>query len=368
MWDGNQQVIADVIDNQFYEADCYIRGTNLVAKYNFWNGKKSAYTYYTQNAHGDVVNLTDKDGKVTKSYKYDAFGVEKNIDKNDTNAFRYCGEYYDTESGTIYLRARYYDPVIGRFISRDSYPGKNEDPLSLNLYTYCENNPIWGIDPSGHFKLPNWVKKAAGAVKDFASSTVGKVVIGTAVIATAAIVTVATGGAAAGVAGYLAAGALNGAIAGAASGTVIGAASGAINHRMKTGSWTGAGKAALNGAVDGYMGGAIGGAVTGAAGNALKVGKAAKMWDKGTFKSGYQSMKYHYNKHAIKEGFSKGNNIVKYTKDAVNFANRNSSSLRLTYNYNYGNTSWFKSYTYGSGGNYNKAGKIVNFWYKNIKK
>ncbi len=51
--------------------------------------------YYTQNAHGDVVNLTDKDGKVTKSYRYDAFGVEKNIDENDTNAFRYCGEYYD---------------------------------------------------------------------------------------------------------------------------------------------------------------------------------------------------------------------------------------------------------------------------------
>ena len=110
-------------------------------------------TYYIQNAHGDVVNLTDKDGKVTKSYRYDAFGVEKNIDDNDTNAFRYCGEYYDTESGTIYLRARYYDPAIGRFISRDSYPGKNEDPLSLNLYTYCHNNPILAIDPSGYFIL-----------------------------------------------------------------------------------------------------------------------------------------------------------------------------------------------------------------------
>ena len=65
VWDGNKQIVADVIDNQFYEADCYIRGTNLVAKYNFWNGKKSEYTYYTQNAHGDVVNLTDKDGKIT---------------------------------------------------------------------------------------------------------------------------------------------------------------------------------------------------------------------------------------------------------------------------------------------------------------
>ncbi len=153
VWDGNKQIIADVIDNQFYEADCYIRGTNLVAKYNFWNGKKSEYTYYTQNAHGDVVNLTDKDGKVTKSYKYDAFGVEKNIDKNDTNAFRYCGEYYDKETATVYLRARYYNPSTGRFISRDSFAGRRSDPLSLNLYTYCRNNPIRYIDPSGHITV-----------------------------------------------------------------------------------------------------------------------------------------------------------------------------------------------------------------------
>ena len=117
VWDGSKQIIADVIDNQFYEADCYIRGTNLVAKYNYRNGDKSEYTYYTQNAHGDVVNLTNANGEVTKTYKYNAFGVEKDISESDTNAFRYCGEYYDTESGTIYLRARYYDPSIGRFIA-----------------------------------------------------------------------------------------------------------------------------------------------------------------------------------------------------------------------------------------------------------
>ena len=107
-------------------------------------------TYYIQNAHGDVVNLTDKDGKVTKSYRYDAFGVEKNIDENDTNAFRYCGEYYDKETATVYLRARYYNPSAGRFTQRDSFAGKNEDPLSLNKYTYCHNNPIRYVDPSGH--------------------------------------------------------------------------------------------------------------------------------------------------------------------------------------------------------------------------
>ena len=112
------------------------------------------YTYYIQNAYDDVVNLTDTDGIVIKTYKYDAFGVEKNIDDADTNAFRYCGEYYDSETGTIYLRARYYNPNNGRFTQRDSFAGKIEDPLSLNLYTYCHNNPIVGVDPSGNIFMP----------------------------------------------------------------------------------------------------------------------------------------------------------------------------------------------------------------------
>lgn len=150
VWDGNKQIIADVKQGEFYNADCYLRGTNLLAKYNFFNAAKSEYTYYIQNAHGDVVNLTDANGAVTKSYNYDAFGVEKNIDDSDTNAFRYCGEYYDSESGTIYLRARYYNPSIGRFISRDSYAGESENPLSLNLYTYCFNNPNIYADSSGN--------------------------------------------------------------------------------------------------------------------------------------------------------------------------------------------------------------------------
>ncbi|MBR4023568.1 MAG: RHS repeat-associated core domain-containing protein [Ruminococcus sp.] len=166
VWDGSQQIVADIVENQFYEASCYIRGTNLVAKYNFFNGAKSEYTYYTQNAHGDVVNITNADGNVTKTYTYDAFGVEKNIDASDTNAFRYCGEYYDAETGTIYLRARYYNPSIGRFITRDSYSGKISDPLSLNLYTYCANNPIVYIDPSGHIALTKWCKSRFEDIKE----------------------------------------------------------------------------------------------------------------------------------------------------------------------------------------------------------
>ena len=49
------------------------------------------------------------------------------------------------------MRARYYSPSTGRFISRDSFAGSNNDPLSLNLYTYCHNNPVSGTDSTGYF-------------------------------------------------------------------------------------------------------------------------------------------------------------------------------------------------------------------------
>ncbi|MDD3894011.1 MAG: RHS repeat-associated core domain-containing protein, partial [Syntrophomonadaceae bacterium] len=66
------------------------------------------------------------------------------------NEFKYAGQIYDSETGLYYLRARYYDPTTGRFISKDSNEGSIVNPLSLNLYTYCENDPLGNIDPTGH--------------------------------------------------------------------------------------------------------------------------------------------------------------------------------------------------------------------------
>ena len=247
IWDGNKQIVVDMDDSDWYSAEVYVRGTNLLAKFSKQSGNvKTDYQYYTQNAHGDVVNLTDSTGAITKSYKYDAFGVEQNVDDADNNAFRYCGEYYDSESGTIYLRARYYDPTIGRFISRDSVTGENTDPLSLNLYTYCHNNPIIGTDPSGH--IPRWLKNTL------------KVAAGVAVIGGLAVATAVTGGAAAVVAGA----ALSGAIAGGASGAVIGTIGGAIEN-----GWDGA----LDGAVDGFLSGAIIGGATGALSSGVNIAR-----------------------------------------------------------------------------------------------
>ena len=124
------------------------------------------------------------------------------------------------------------------------------------------------------------------------------------------------------------------------------------------------GTVALNGMGDRALSGAVTGAITGAAGSAVKVSQAAKAWNSSTFKSGYQSMKYHYNKHVVSEGLTKGNNVLEYTRDAVSFDNRNSSVLKYTYNYKYGNASWNFTYLTGQGGMFTSTIKIITFWYR----
>ena len=90
-----------------------------------------------------MVQLITAAGVLGRSYDYDAFGNGVSPSAIDTNPFRYAGQYFDRETGTYYLRARYYDPGIGRFTQRD--------PLGAgsNWYIYCLNNPIQFIDPSG---------------------------------------------------------------------------------------------------------------------------------------------------------------------------------------------------------------------------
>jgi RHS repeat-associated protein len=94
--------------------------------------------------------MVDTAGNVVNNYSYDEWGNILAKTEAVDNPFKYAGEIYDDETGLYYLRARYYDPQTGRFINEDSYEGQVTDPLSLNLYTYCENDPIDKVDPSGN--------------------------------------------------------------------------------------------------------------------------------------------------------------------------------------------------------------------------
>jgi RHS repeat-associated protein len=105
--------------------------------------------YYQYDGLGSVRGLTDRKGMTKGLYAYDAFGkplISASLVDND---FQYTGEQVDDETGLIYLRSRYYDPEIGRFISRDSFAGFDTSPQSLNRYTYVQNNPVRYADPSG---------------------------------------------------------------------------------------------------------------------------------------------------------------------------------------------------------------------------
>lgn len=142
-------------------------GKNLVTAKNVWGSRllerdTQDETYsYLFDGHGDITALTDKLGNVLKDYSYDPYGnalakssapksYSKQADKDYNNPFQYCGEYSDGETGFYYLRARFYDPAIGRFLSEDTYRGQATNTLSLNLYTYCEGNPVKYTDSNGH--------------------------------------------------------------------------------------------------------------------------------------------------------------------------------------------------------------------------
>ena len=102
---------------------------------------------------GNVTHAVSRSGAVQNEYGYDAFGNRTLVSGSVATRFGYTGEESDAESGLLYLRARYYDPVIGRFISVDPYLGRLAEPATQNRYVYVRNNPMIYVDPSGHATL-----------------------------------------------------------------------------------------------------------------------------------------------------------------------------------------------------------------------
>ncbi|MCL2704168.1 MAG: hypothetical protein FWE91_11265 [Defluviitaleaceae bacterium] len=206
IWDGFYIAAEMNASNQITSR--FVRGVNLI---------RSGNTWYLFNGNGDVVQLANQSGQVVRDYRYDAFGVEGSPDANDANPFRYRSEYFDKETGQIYLRARHYNPRTGRFTQPDTYWNVTNmiygyehvkwnkrqpdprDPLGLNLYTfkpdinaimqssnlyvYCMNNPLMYIDPSGNIAITaavgisSLLVKAVGVVAAAAAgATAGKAI------------------------------------------------------------------------------------------------------------------------------------------------------------------------------------------------
>ena len=127
-------------------------GTNT---YLYGNGRISQHTtqteYFLADALGSVRQLADTAGTVTLTQSYSPYGETVSSTGGGTSAYQFTGEMRDSYIKLIYLRSRYYAPETGRFLTKDSWQGDYNRPLSLNQWNYVEGNPVNFTDPSGHF-------------------------------------------------------------------------------------------------------------------------------------------------------------------------------------------------------------------------
>ncbi|MDY6951754.1 MAG: RHS repeat-associated core domain-containing protein [Thermodesulfobacteriota bacterium] len=111
----------------------------------------SSQVYYYHKDHlGSSAVMTDATGAQVEATEYMAFGGQRDHTGTEVTDYRYTGQELDTSTGLYNYRARLYDPLIGRFISPDTIVQGPSDPQTLNRYSYCRNNPLIYVDPTGH--------------------------------------------------------------------------------------------------------------------------------------------------------------------------------------------------------------------------
>jgi len=110
-------------------------------------------SYYHGDAHGSARLMTDDVGDAVAAQSYDAFGRELAGFGTAAGPYGYNGEQTDDETGLQYLRARYYAPGLGRFMSSDAIARSPHGAAITHPYLYAGNNPVNVTDPSGHFGM-----------------------------------------------------------------------------------------------------------------------------------------------------------------------------------------------------------------------
>ena len=149
IWDGQDVLLETDAGNSTQVT--YTQTPNIYG--NLVSQRRSTTTkYYHFDALGSTLALTDSGENVTDTYRYFAFGRSLTSTGATVNNFRFVGNlgYYNEAALALqYLRARYYQPSTGRFISVDPVPGYPRDPITLHQYLYAANNALLLTDPSG---------------------------------------------------------------------------------------------------------------------------------------------------------------------------------------------------------------------------
>jgi RHS repeat-associated protein len=139
---GLPQVVEELVNNVVQRQ--YTYGLQLISENQIVSNTWTPSFYETDGA-GNVRQLTNSTGVVTDSYEYDAFGNEVSSTGETPNNYLYRSELWDPDFGAYYLRARYYNPLTGRFLSVDPEAGEGQ-----RRYQYAAADPVNGMDPTGN--------------------------------------------------------------------------------------------------------------------------------------------------------------------------------------------------------------------------
>ena len=114
-------------------------------------GEREGFYFYHYDMRRSTTAIVGADGKLQKGYSYDTFGaIEESGSKSFLNEVTFTGSVTDKSTGLQYMNSRFYDSSTGRFLTQDSYSGNPYDPWTQHLYSYCGNNPVNMVDPTGH--------------------------------------------------------------------------------------------------------------------------------------------------------------------------------------------------------------------------
>lgn len=175
-WDANGNPLGDAT-----LSNVYVYGDDLISQTLLAGDQISATSIYHYDGLGTTRALSayklDANGApiaghgaITDRYAYTAFGETDpagssgNTSGSTDNNYRYTGEQLDPNLGFYYLRARYMDARVGRFLGMDAWAGAQGNPLSFHKYAYANLNPALGVDPSGNFTSLYEAIVTAGAI------------------------------------------------------------------------------------------------------------------------------------------------------------------------------------------------------------
>jgi len=169
VYDGKGPNLIEEVDNSGNAIARYVYGKRIDEP--LAELRSGTTSYYQMNGTGSATSLSNGAGSLAQTYTFDSFGKQTASSGSLTNPFQYAGREFDSESSLYYMRARYFDPSTGRFIS--------EDPIGFdggeNFYAYTRNSPVDLKDPFGLYILPSNVPPPSPALDKLLKCLDGKV-------------------------------------------------------------------------------------------------------------------------------------------------------------------------------------------------